>query len=142
MPSLALISKIKKYIEWRDLPLHDEEQPFNSALNTILNLSDKGSSKLYTLLKGSSGHILDIASERWGEKTDLNLVSFNLGRSFNYHHHRYKDTYSKYIQFRTLHHRFYTNDLLFKMGIKISDLCSFCAVHTDSISHMLLFCNH
>ena len=59
----ALISKIRKYIEWRDLPLH-EEQPVNSALNTILNISVKGSSKLYTLLKGSSEHISDIASER------------------------------------------------------------------------------
>ena len=65
----SLISKIRKYIEWRGLPLHDEEQPVNSALNTILNLSMKGSSKLYTLLKGSSGHILDIASDRWNEKT-------------------------------------------------------------------------
>ena len=27
----SLTSKIKKYIEWRDLPLHDEEQPVNSA---------------------------------------------------------------------------------------------------------------
>ena len=95
----SLISKIRKYIEWRDLPLHDEEQPVNSALNTILNLSMKGSSKLYTLLKGSSGHILDIASDRWNEKTDLNLMSFSLSQSFNYHHHRYKVTYLKYIQF-------------------------------------------
>ena len=138
----SLISKIKKYIEWRDLPLHEEEQPVNSTLNTILNLNVKGSSKLYTLLKGSSEHILEIASERWSEKTDLNLESFNLGQSFNYHHHKYKDTYLKYIHFRTLHHRFYTNELLFKMGIKNSNLCRFCNEHTDSISHMLLFYNN
>ena len=74
----SLISKIRKYIEWRDLPLHEEEQPVNSALNAILNLSMKGSSKLYTLLKGSSVHILDIASDRWSEKTDLNFISFSL----------------------------------------------------------------
>ena len=136
----SLISKIKNYIEWRDLPLHDEEQPLNIALNTILNLSVKGSSKLYTLLNGSSDHILDIASERWNEKTDLNILRFSLRQSFNYHHHRYKYTYLKYIQFRTLHHRFYTNDLLFNTGIKKSNLCSFCIEHIDSISHMLLSC--
>ena len=138
----AIISKIRKYIEWRDVPLHEEEQPVNSALNTILNTSVKGSSKLYTLLKSSSEHISDIASERWNEKTDLNLLSFSLRPSFNYHHHRYKDTYLKYIQFRPLHHRFYTNDLLFKMGIKNSNLCSLCIEQTDSISHMFLFCNN
>ena len=110
-------------------------------LNIISNLSLKGSSKLYTLLKGSSEHISDIASERWNEKTDLNIQSFSLRQSFNYHHHRYKDTYLKYIQFRTLHHRFYTNDLLFKMGINKSNLCSFCMERINSISHMLLSCD-
>ena len=75
-------------------------------------------------------------------KRHLNLISFSLSQSFNYHHHRYKVTYLKYIQFRTLHHRFYTNDLLFKMGIKNLNLCRFCIEQTDSISHMLLFCNN
>ena len=68
-------------------------------------------------------------------------MSFSLSKSFNLHHQKYKDTYLKYIQFRTLHHRFYTNDLLFKMGIKNSNLCSVCLEQIDSISHMLLFCN-
>ena len=53
---------------------------------------------------------------------------------------RDKDTYLKYIQFRTLHHRFYTNELLFKMGIKNSNLCSLCLREVDSVSHMLLSC--
>ena len=30
--------------------------------------------------------------------------------------------------------------MLFKMGIKGSDLCGFCHVHTDSIEHMFLDC--
>ena len=131
----------KKHIEWRDLPLHHEEQPDNSALNSMLNLSAKGSSRLYIIMKDSSNHILDNAADRWNDKTDLELLSFSIGKSFNFHHQKYKDTYLKYIQFRTLHHRFYTNDLLLKMGIKNSNLCSFCLQQFDSISHMLLFCN-
>ena len=114
----SIISKIRKYIEWRDLPLHQEEHPVNSALNMMLKLSVKGSSRRYIIMKGSSNHILDNAADRWNDKTDLDFMSLNLSESFNFHHQKYKDTYLIYIQFRTLHHRFYTNDLLFKMGTR------------------------
>ena len=93
------------------------------------------------MLKGSSETILEIATEKWNDKTQLNLINFGISQSFKYHHLRYKDTYLKYIRFRTLHHRFYTNDLLHKMGIKHSNLCTFCAEQQDSVSHMLLFCS-
>ena len=91
-------------------------------------------------MKDSFSHVLDIAADKWNDKTNLGIVSFNLGRSFQYHHLRYKDTYLKYIQFRTLHHRFYTKKLLCKMGIKRSNLCSFCLRETDSVEHMLIQC--
>ena len=106
----------------------------------MLNLSVKGSSGLYSIMKGSFTHILDNAVDRWNENIELDLGSFSLSKSFKYHHLRYKDTYLKYILFRTLHHRFYTNDLLIKMGIKNSNLCSFYLEHIDSISHTLLIC--
>ena len=34
----------------------------------------------------------------------------------------------------------YTNERLFKMSIKLSNLCGFCNNHVDSIEHMLLEC--
>ena len=101
--------KKKKYIEWQDLPLHNEEFPRNSSLKVLLNLSGKGVSRLYGRMKESFSHVLDNAAEIWVDKTVLNIGSFCLSKSFHYHHSRYKDTYLKYIQFRTLHHRFYTN---------------------------------
>ena len=50
------------------------------------------------------------------------------------------DVYLRYIQFRTLHRRFYTNDILFKMKIKNSSLCEMCNIEEDSIEHMLITC--
>ena len=50
------------------------------------------------------------------------------------------DIYLKYIQFRTLHYRFYTNDLLLKCGISDTDICSQCKTDKDNNSHMLLYC--
>ena len=91
-------------------------------------------------MKNSSSSVLDTAVEKWCANSELDFNSFDLSRSFQRHHLIYKDTYLKYIQFRTLHHRFFTNEKLFKMGIKGSDLCGFCHVHTDSIEHMFLDC--
>ena len=50
------------------------------------------------------------------------------------------DSYAKYIQFRTLHQRFFTNDRLYKIGIKNNDVCSMCQTEPDSNPHMLLKC--
>ena len=49
------------------------------------------------------------------KKTDLTMGTFELSRSFNHHHSSYKDTFLKYIQFRTLNKRLYTNKQLFKI---------------------------
>ena len=48
--------------------------------------------------------------------------------------------YLRYIQFRTLHRRFFTNNILHKMRIKDSPLCNFCAQKEDSNEHMLIEC--
>ena len=112
-----VIVKIKKYIEWQDLPLHGEELPRNSSLNVFLNLSNKGVSRIYSRMKESFSQVLDNAVEIWTRNIVIDIEGFCLSKSFHYHHLKYKDTHLKYIQFRTLHHRFYTNEKLHKMGI-------------------------
>ena len=53
----------------------------------------------------------------------------------------FDDIYLRYIQLRTLHRRFFTNNILFKMRIKDSPLCNFCNEHEDSNEHMLIECD-
>ena len=130
--------KIRNFLEWKDVPLYTEEAPRNSSLNIFLNQSKKGVSRIYSQMKQSNNHILETASQKWSSIVEFDLDSFELGRSFHKHHSIYKDTYLKYIQFRTLHHRFFTNEKLFKMGKKKSNLCCFCQRHVDSIEHMFL----
>ena len=65
---------------------------------------------------------------------DIELETIILGRSFMKHHAKYKDTYLKYIQFRTLHKRFYTHEKLHK--IKRANICSICRNEVDSVEHM------
>ena len=60
------------------------------------------------------------------------METIGLGRSFMKHHANYKDTYFKYIQFRNLHNRFFTDEKLFKMSIKPSNICGFSKTEIDS----------
>ena len=50
------------------------------------------------------------------------------------------DIYLRYIQFRTLHRRFYTNNILYKMKIKPSPICEMCNTDEDSNEHMFISC--
>ena len=84
--------------------------------------------------------MLDTAVAKWCANTNFDFNSFDLSRSFQKHHIIYKDTYLKYIQFCTLHHRFFTNEKLFKIGIKKSNVCGFCKDQVDSIEHIFLQC--
>ena len=96
---------------------------------------------MYKLLKGANTHILNNIVSTWNKNTVHNLYNHDLSTSLNLHQAYYKDTYLKYIQFRTLHKRFYTNEKLYKMGIEASALCSFCNAENDSVEHMLIECN-
>ena len=109
---------INDYLSWKEKPIQLESFPKNSALNKLRNIDTKGCSKLYKLLKGTNTHIIDNISDIWENKCEIHLATFEICTSFNLHHACYSDTYLKYIQFRTIHKRFYTNDKLFKMGIK------------------------
>ena len=135
-----IVFKIKKFLEWRDIALFCETLPRNSTINILVNLNAKGCSRLYSKIKDSNDQVLDNIATKWHNKTNIELESYSLGHSFAKHHRFYNDTYLKYIQFRTLHYRFYTNDKLFVMGIKDSNVCGMCQTEEDSIEHMLLFC--
>ena len=103
-------------------------------------MDKKGCSKLYKLLKGSNSNIIDKIVNSWENKCNIQLASFDISTSFYLHHACYNDTYLKYILFQTLHKRFFTNEKLFKMGIRKSPLCSLCKNEEDNVEHILIEC--
>ena len=86
---------------------------------------------------GKNRNILTETSDKW--KMNLNITTFTVGRSFN-KISIIDDIYLRYIQFRTLHRRFYTNNILHKIGIKDSEICGLCNRENDSNEHMLILC--
>ena len=135
-----LVATLKKHLEWKEIPEHREPYPRNSFLNSILAIDSKGVSNLYRCLQNQGCQILQEISVKLGEKIQTNLCSIDFSKSFTFHHSLFTDCYLKYTQFRTLHRRFYTNDKLYKMGIKTTSLCAFCKIQQDSVEHMLLYC--
>ena len=123
-----------------EIPDCREPYPRNSYLNTILAIDRKGVSNLYRTLQHKGNQIIGEINNKWEEKTILNLGSIDISRSFVFHHSLFKDCYLKYKQFRTLRRRFYTNEKLYKTGIKNCDKCIFCKSVIDSVEHIILKC--
>ena len=121
------------------MPLQMPTKPCNSMLNIILSLDTKGVSHIYKLLMGKNASIIENATNKWNEKLDSQLDTFSFKKSFS-RINMFDDVYFRYIQFRTLHRRFFTNNILFKMKQKTSTLCDFCQKEEDSNEHMFLQC--
>ena len=107
-------------------------------LNIIVSLDTKGVSHIYQLSKGKNNSIIEKANSKWNEKLDSQLEVFPFKKSSRIK--MFDDVYLRYIQFRTLHRRFFTNNILFKMNQKASILCDFCKSEDDSNEHMHLYC--
>ena len=97
-------------------------------------------SNLYKTLQGRQYDIVEGACEKWNTSANLSLTYNEMSKSFKRNSILIDDTYAKYIQFRTLHQTFFTNEKLYKIGIKPNDLCSMCHTVSDSNAHMLLQC--
>ena len=135
----AVLMKIKAFLQMRETPLYSHSAPNNCLLNVILQKDTKGVSTIYKLLLGKNTSIVENACFKWNEKLGNVTESFDFKKSFT-KLNMFDDIYLRYIQFRTLHRRFFTNNILFKMRIKNSPLCTFCNESDDSNEHMLIEC--
>ena len=75
---------------------------------------------------------------------------YNVNASLNYEmEHRLKalwkmtpDSYLINIQYKILHHRVATDDILLKMYIKTNELCNLCDGQKETNIHAVLDCKH
>ena len=116
--------KVKIYLDNKIMPFNWPTKPYNSMLNIILSLDTKGVSNIYKLLIGKNVSVVENATIKWNEKLDFQLNAFSVKRIFS-KIKMFDDVYLRYIQFRTLHRRFFTNNILVKMKQKPSILCDF-----------------
>ena len=132
--------KIKSFLRYKDFPHVKTTLPRNSYINIIVSKDKKGVSNLYRSLQGRHYNIIEENCNKWNVCIEVNLIPAEISKSYKRHSTLISDTYAKYIQFRTLHQRFFTNDRLFKIGIKKDPSCNMCNTELDSNSHMILYC--
>ena len=132
----AVTKIIREFFKNKELPLHGLSLPYNSYINIVISLDRKGVSNIYKMMIGRDKQIIEKAVKNWKEKTELEISSFSMSKSFTLNS-KIDDIYLRYIQFRTLHRRFFTNNILLKMGIKDSSICILSNREEDSNEHII-----
>ena len=135
----AVTTKIREFLRNKELPLQGLSLPCNSYVNIVISMDRKGVSNIYKMMLGRDKQIIENAVTKWKEKTELEISSFSMSKSF-ISNSKIDDIYLRYIQFRTLHRIFFTNNILLKMGIKDSSICNLCNREEDSNEHMFINC--
>ena len=137
----GLLRSIRNYIDNHDIPNFKPIRPTNCLINVILSSDAKGVSNLYrSMYVKNNNNIVNNICTKWFEKGNLILAPHEVRDSFSRTNYIVDDIYLKYIQFRTLHYRYFTNDILVKIGIKDNSVCSMCKSEIDSNFHMLIDC--
>ena len=137
----AVVMKVKAFLQSRETPLFSHPTPNNCLLNIILQKDIKGVSTIYKLLLSKNNSIIENVCSKWNAKVGNITETFDFKKSFS-KINMFDDIYLRYIQFRTLHRRFFTNNILFKIRIKDYPLCNFCQESEDSNEHMLIECEN
>ena len=136
----GLILTIKNFMDNLEKPSSNLVRPANSLLNIVLNKDISGVSNLYKSIHRKNSNIIQNICTKWYTKSGIILLPYDIKRSFIVTNKQIDDTYLRYTQFRTLHYRYFTNDLLVKCKIQTDDMCSICLIAKDSNYHMLLDC--
>ena len=82
-----------------------------------------------------------ITFEKWGMELNLS-PNFCWKRIITLPFTSIKDTNLRWFQFRIIHRILGTNSLLYKMGIKRENTCSFCEREKETIKHLLWECEY
>ena len=134
------ILTIKNFMDNLEKPTENLTRPVKSLLNIVLNKDTSGVSNLYKSIHRKNYTIIPNICSKWYNKSGIILLPHDIKRSFTVTNKQIDDTYLRYTQFRTLHYRYFTNDLLVKCKIQTDDICSICHIAKDSNYHMLLEC--
>ena len=120
-----------------NLDINKREGP-NIPLLLSLVGNEKGCSHLYKRLISRNGDILSKCAGKWSESLLEEISEVNLSQSFKKIDKDIDCTYVRYLQFRLLHRRIFTNELLYRMKIVDSPECPLCNNIPETIEHAFL----
>ena len=108
-----------------------EVNPLQPLFIKMMNKSIKGCRMFYDTLVYRSNNI--ISKSKWIRDLDINVLNWK--NTYKLPFNILKDTKLQWFQYKINHRILGTNQLLFKMGLRQDDLCTFCASASESILH-------
>ena len=121
------------------LDINKREGP-NIPLLLSLVGNEKGCSHIYKRIISKNGDILSKCAGKWSESLLEEISAVKLSQSFKKKDKDIDCTYFRYLQFRLLHRRIFTNELLYCMKIVDSPECPLCNNIPETIEHAFLEC--
>ena len=132
----GVCSNIKSFLKGKELPSFEARFPRKALCSIVIDRDWKGVSNLY---KGNNGRNSNwnICS-KWNKHDKVSLSSISVPGSLVMHNAMVDEIYPKYIQLRTSHMRFFTNNRLHKIGITNNPMCPMCSIEHNSYVHIHL----
>ena len=114
--------------------------PYLPYLLFKIGHDEKECSKSYNLLLSTNFNIILNLQEKWENILTEEISTETIMNSFKSIHRMREDSFTRYLQFRILHKRVFTNKNLFDMGIKDNNLCPHCEEYVETFEHAFLQC--
>ena len=116
--------------------------PSLPVLLSAITLRGKGCSMIYKKLDIASHSVLLNVQDRWELILNEDVSILEISRSFINIQKIPKCSYNKYVQFKIMHDRLNTRQLLYKMNIFENNFCLYCLNKNeiDTTLHALIEC--
>ena len=101
----------------------------------------KGCAKTYNLLMNFNDNIVQDTQRKWEEILNDDIPYNIVKRAFHNLHRMKEGPFTKYLQFKVLHNRIFTNKKLYDIGLIDNSACPYCNEPEETMEHALIYCN-
>jgi hypothetical protein len=135
----GLISIIKSLDLHYDIEYIVSHSPFYPPFLQVVKKSPKGSKDFYYTLINNSWK-KPICEKKWEKEFNIEESKYWWKTQNNIIFKATNDMQIRWFQYRIMHRILATNTFLCKIGIVESELCTFCNVHQETLSHLFWEC--
>ena len=118
----------------------DMHGPYIPYMLFIIGFNMTGCAKIYNLLMDFDQNIIQQVQNKWEEILTEDISYQMVKKAFMDIGKMKEGPYTKYLQFKMLHRRIFTNKKLHNIGIIDSSKCPYCEEPEETIEHAFIYC--
>ena len=115
-------------------------QPILPYILKIIQMNGKGCQPIYSIIQPKATNIIPNLREKWEIMLNDDISEDDIHNAFKITQKLPKCVYNRYVQFKILHDRLNTRQLLHKMKIFNTNECLYCKNQIDTTIHALIEC--